>query len=437
MMSFIFFIIMMIMVNFYSLWLSQYIYYMLFFMFLLINVYNNIYLNLSYMFGIDLLSYLMLLLLFWICSLMILVIKKKNFMEMYLFLMLSLLLSLFCVFSTLNLFYFYIFFEISLIPMLIMILGWGFQPERLQAGVYLFFYMMFMSLPMLLSVFFIYENFYCLMLNMIYNINVFNIFIYLFLVLIFLVKMPMFMIHLWLPKAHVEAPVFGSMMLAGIMLKLGGYGMIRIMMIFMKLGMKFNFVFIIISLFGSLIISFICFRQTDMKSMIAYSSIIHMGLVISGIMTLNYFGLIGSLIMMLGHGLCSSGLFCMLNLVYERFFSRSIYFNKGLINLLPSLSLWWFLLLISNAGSPPSLNLLSEILLMISLVSWNYLLMLLLLLISLLSIMYCLYLFSYSQHGKNIHMFSCSMNQIREFLLLFLHWFPLNLLFLKSEMFLL
>nr|YP_010564697.1 NADH dehydrogenase subunit 4 [Lordithon arcuatus]UZA61074.1 NADH dehydrogenase subunit 4 [Lordithon arcuatus] len=422
-----------------SFWLNQFIYFIMFFLFFISFSFNYMIYNISYIFGCDLLSYTMVLLSFWICSLMILASSKlfniKNYSNLFLLVIIMLLFSLFCTFCSLNLFIFYLFFEMSLIPTLILIIGWGYQPERIQAGVYLLFYTMFASLPMLISIFFYYKNFYTLsffLMNENLNLWLF----YLCMNMVFFVKMPMFFVHLWLPKAHVEAPVSGSMILAGIMLKLGGYGLLRMMNLFLFLGMKMNYIFIIISLVGGFYVSFICMRQNDIKSLIAYSSVAHMGLVLSGILTLNYWGLCGALVMMIAHGLCSSGLFALANMNYERIFSRSMFLNKGLINLMPSMALWWFLLVSSNMAAPPSFNLLGEIMLINSLVSWDIFSMLSLSLMSFFSAAYSLYLYSYTQHGKlNNGIYSFYTGEIREYLLMFLHWFPLNIMVLKSDLF--
>nr|YP_010968427.1 NADH dehydrogenase subunit 4 [Aurivittia aurivittata]WNO18760.1 NADH dehydrogenase subunit 4 [Aurivittia aurivittata] len=421
-------------------WMVQMVLFLLMFLFLNLSVNILIYSNLSYMMGCDMISYGMIMLSMWICSLMIMASEKlykyNYYVNFFLLNMIFLLIMLYLTFSSLNLFMFYLFFEGSLIPTLMLIIGWGYQPERIQAGLYLLFYTLLVSLPLLMGIFYIFNEVNCVL---IYFMKFFSFDLYLLyfsLILAFLVKMPMYFVHLWLPKAHVEAPVSGSMILAGIMLKLGGYGLLRVMILIEGIAMKMNFFWVIISLVGGLYISLKCLCQVDMKSLIAYSSVAHMSLVIGGIMTMNYWGFMGAYILMIGHGLCSSGMFCLANINYERLNSRSLVLNKGMMNFMPSLSMWWFLLLSSTMAAPPSLNLMGEISLINSLMSWSWLSMVMLMMISFFSAGYSLYLFSYSQHGQyNVSLYSFYTGVSREYLLLLLHWLPLNILILKVDYF--
>nr|WCQ78424.1 NADH dehydrogenase subunit 4 [Agrypninae sp. GTI-132] len=443
MMKFVLYMIFLIPLSFTSsfYWMNQVMYFMLFFLFLISYCSSDLFSDLSYFLGCDFISYLLILLSIWICGLMIMasekIFKEKFYGNFFLLVMIGMLMSLFFTFSSVNLFVFYLFFEISLIPTLILILGWGYQPERIQAGMYMFFYTLFASLPMMVAIFYFYNELDSI--DYFFLDNKFNWFLlYICMISVFLVKIPMFFVHLWLPKAHVEAPVSGSMILAGIMLKLGGYGLVRLMPAFLSVGIKFNFLLVNLSLFGGFVISLICLRQSDIKSLIAYSSVSHMGLVLGGIMTMNLWGFYGAIIMMIAHGLCSSGLFCLANVTYERLGSRSLFLNKGLINVMPSMSLWWFLLCSSNMAAPPSFNLMGEIMLINSLVSWGLSTIGLLMLTSFFSAAYSLYLYSYSQHGKIYSgMYGFNLGFVREYLVMFLHWVPLNLLFLKGDFFVL
>nr|APT41579.1 NADH dehydrogenase subunit 4 [Psathyromyia aragaoi] len=420
-------------------WMVHNLIFVMFFMFFISSSSMYSWSKISYFFGVDYLSYGLILLSIWILGLMMMASEKIYYYnkqeKLFMLLLISLLILLIMTFSTMNIFLFYLYFESSLIPTFFLILGWGYQPERLQAGLYLLFYTLLASLPLLITILYLYMSLGSLD-YLFYNlINEFNLYIYLSLILAFLVKMPMFLVHLWLPKAHVEAPISGSMILAGVLLKLGGYGLIRMLMIVQMFCIKFSYLWISISLIGGGLISLLCLCQTDMKCLIAYSSVVHMGIVIGGIMTMTYWGYSGSYGLMIAHGLCSSGLFCLANIIYERSGSRSLLINRGLLFLMPSLVLWWFLLCSMNMAAPPSLNLLSEISLLNSIVMWSYLSMLMLFFISFLGAAYTLYLYAYSQHGKFMLNYGIISSSIREFILLILHWLPLNLMILKVDYF--
>jgi len=237
-----------------------------------------------------------------------------------------------------------------------------------------------------------------------------------------------------LPKAHVEAPISGSIILAGVLLKLGGYGLVRIFPLIQKIGVNLNFIWVSISLVGGVLVRLICLRQMDLKSLIAYSSVAHIGIVLRGLLTITTWGIRGAYTLILAHGLCSSGLFCLANISYERIGRRSLLINKGILNFIPRIALWWFLLSACNIAAPPTLNLLGEIGLLNRIISWSFIRIFCLALLSFFRAAYTLYLYSYSQHGKIYSgRFSFIGGSNREFLLLVLHWLPLNLLIIKSD----
>lgn len=417
-------------------WTVQNLIFLGIFLFLLLN-FDFDFFCISYIFGIDLLSFGLIILSFWICSLIIIASSSIFFLQLniikFSFNVFILLFFLVLSFSSLNLFFFYLFFESRLIPTLFLILGWGYQPERLQAGLYLLFYTLFASLPLLMVLFYIdFLRGSLVILNLL-NFRINYYLFYVFLVFAFLVKIPIFIVHLWLPKAHVEAPISGSIILAGVLLKLGGYGLLRVLN-FLIFIFNFNSIFIIFRLLGGVLVSLVCLRQIDLKSLVAYSSVAHMRIVIGGIFTLNSWGWGFSYSLIIAHGLCSSGLFYLVNLFYERLIRRSLLINKGIIIFFPSIRLWWFLLCSRNIAAPPSLNLIGEIGLINRVLSWSKSLIILVSFISFFRAVYSLYLFSFSQQGKiRKTIFSFSFGYLREYLVLFLHWFPLNILFFKRE----
>nr|QLO81940.1 NADH dehydrogenase subunit 4 [Leptopilina syphax] len=383
--------------------------------------------KIMWMIFIDQNSFYLTLLTMWIFSLMILIWSNMNFKKIYLTLLIILMIFLTLSFLSMSYFNFYIFFEASMIPTLFLILGWGAQFERMEAGIYMLIYTLFASLPLMIILIKLHYMTNLMNIILLMNLNFLkNIYFYMYMLLPFLVKLPIFFLHLWLPKAHVEAPVTGSMILAAIMLKLGGYGILRMMFISEYLNSIYNFFISTLSLLGALLTSLICMKQIDMKKLVAYSSVVHMSLMVTSLISMSLTGILGSLIMMISHGLCSSALFFLVNISYSRLKSRSMLLNKGLMNITPSLTLFWFTLNIFNMGAPPSLNLISEILLINSILNLSLNLIPLIMILSFTSVLYSMYFFMTTQHGmlnKNINMFISI--SIQEFLALLLHLIPL------------
>lgn len=313
-------------------------------------------------------------------------------------------LILMACFRSSKIFHFYFLFEASLIPMFFLILGWGYQPERLPAGVCLLLYTVLASLPLLLllAVLTSTEN----VSNFIdihstgspYSLTTGRVVIGRAAVIGFLVKLPIYWFHLWLPKAHVEAPVAGSMVLASILLKLGGYGLFRFFKI-IDTQWTWSMGVARFAIFGGAWIGLLCARQTDIKVLIAYSSVSHISIVIYGLLTGSALGLWARVRLMLAHGVASSGLFIGANVLYSRSYTRRLLLTKNFINVLPSFSLFWFILCLANIGGPPTLNLLREVLSFVLACGTNTSSLIPFSIIAARAVAYSLILYSLRQHG--------------------------------------
>lgn len=397
--------------------------------FLWLNLIRRFNLGVVNIFQIDNLSFLLNRLTFWIISLILIIrfyIKSyKNFPKPFIVLRFIILIFLIFSFSTSDILIFYIIFEATLIPIFLLVIGWGYQPERVTASYFLLFYTLAASLPLLLRILFVDSKILSLDFIILSFSKIRRRILFWGLILAFLVKLPIYLGHLWLPKAHVEAPVAGSIILAGVLLKLGGYGLIRVIPLVQESVKIASNQLIPLGLVGGLFASLICLRQVDCKSLVAYSSIAHIALVIVGLRINTFYGLAGAVIIIVAHGICSSGLFALVGIVYERTSTRNLIILRGMITTAPLLSLWWFLFRIRNIAAPPTPRLAGEIYIFIRRISWLGLRTLFVGLLSFLAGAYNLYLFVGTQHGNKINSIRVFLDaSLREHLTLVLHFIP-------------
>nr|ALR69360.1 NADH dehydrogenase subunit 4 [Bemisia tabaci] len=327
----------------------------------------------------------------------VLIFNKINLPKIYNKSMFMMLVVLMLTFYSWNLMMFYLMFEMSMIIVLSIIMTWGYQPERVEAALLMIMMTVLTSLPFIIS-----------MMNNSTNLNLWNIqymkinsWEYMSLMLVFMMKMPTMFLHMWLPKVHVESPVQGSMILASVLLKLGSYGLIRVTSINSDLNSKLEWMIMSFSVWTSLIMAMICFTQTDLKTMIAYSSVIHMTIVFAAITLNKSKAMMGSMYIMIGHGMCSAGLFYMANVMYKISKSRSIIINKGIFSMAPTATMMWFFLCMGNSPMPPSINIVGEFFSFKSMMNWSSttLMITTMAMIMFMSSLYSVFMFYIMTHG--------------------------------------
>jgi NADH-quinone oxidoreductase subunit M len=286
--------------------------------------------------------------------------------------------SLYITFLTSNFFIFYSLFEFILIPFYFIVLLWGSRSTRVGASFRLVFFTLVFSLPLTTIVAFnLHNNYFSFSFSILFstlaaNSIILQVMFYFSCFLAFAVKIPLFPAHVWLPEAHGEAPTFGSVLLAGILLKLGGYGFYQVFYEFsnslfnIQIINFFSLVYVI-SLLTIFYSNIIVFNQLDIKKTIAYYSIGHMGFVTLGLICGNKEAIIGAILIMLSHGLSAAGLFFCVGYIYEKSHTRSIVAFRGLANTAPYLGVIFFLFICANISFPGTSNFIGEQLVLIGL----------------------------------------------------------------------
>jgi NADH-quinone oxidoreductase subunit M len=280
------------------------------------------------------------------------------------------------VFAALDAVLFYVFWEASLIPMFLIIGIWG-GPNRVYAAIKFFLYTLMGSLLMLIAFIYLYQSsggsfsiadYHQLPIPLDVQILIFIAFL-----LAFAVKVPMWPVHTWLPDAHVEAPTGGSVVLAAIMLKLGGYGFLRFSLpITPDASHYLAEMMIVLSLIAVVYIGLIALMQADMKKLIAYSSIAHMGFVTLGFFLFNAYGIEGAMVQMISHGFISGAMFLCVGVLYDRLHSRQIADYGGVVNKMPVFAAFFMLFAMANAGLPGTSGFVGEFMVIMGAVKINF-----------------------------------------------------------------
>lgn len=294
------------------------------------------------------------------------------------FLLCFLLIEAFCIgaFASMNLLLFYLFFEIILVPMYIIIGIWGGE-NRIYAALKFFLYTFFGSVFFLLSLMYIYSqlhSFNIVTLNVLVPLLPLSIqkILWLAIFVAFAIKVPMLPFHTWLPDAHVQAPTAGSVILAGILLKLGAYGFLRVLLpMFPIISQEFAFYVLVLSVFAVIYSSLVALAQKDMKKMIAYSSIAHMGYVTGGIFSLTEEGIKGAIFQMLSHGVVASSLFLIVGTLYDRLHTKEISQYGGVADRMPVLAVFFMISMLASIGLPGTSGFIGEFLSIVGIYKFN------------------------------------------------------------------
>ena len=354
--------------------------------------------NFNYHIGVDGISLFMILLSTFLTPLCILASWKNITKKIKEYMIAFLLLETFLVgmFSSIDILLFYVFFEAILIPMFLIIGIWGGE-RRIYASFKFFLYTLLGSVLMLIAIISIYQITDSMNIAELQG-NIFSkkvqIWLWLAFFASFAVKIPMWPFHTWLPDAHVEAPTAGSVILAGVLLKMGAYGFIRFSIGMLPEASEFFLPLIFsLSVIAIIYTSLVALAQTDMKKLIAYSSVAHMGIVTIGIFVLNQQSIEGAMMQMISHGIVSAALFLCVGVVYDRMHTREINFYGGLVNRMPQYAVVFMIFMLASVGLPGTSGFVGEFLVILGAFKFNTFLAFFTSTGIILSVVYMLYLY--------------------------------------------
>lgn len=337
---------------------------------IIFKFYTISFIDISYIIGIDGISISFILLCSFIILFCFLLYWYLNYLlNFYSFILFFSLWVLVNIFASIDLVFFYIFFEGVVIPMFFLIGIWGSRKRKIYASYQFFIYTLLGSIFVLLVILSVYFNKGSSSFDFILNAYFFSnrhLLLLIFLFIGFGVKVPIMPLHIWLPEAHVEAPTPGSIILASILLKLGSYAILRIMLVlFFNVSLDLIFFILVLSLFSFTYASMVALSQIDIKKIIAYSSIAHMNFSLFGIFSESILGLSGIFFLMFGHAITSGALFLSIGVLYDRYKTRLIFYYGSLVIFMPIFAICMFILILSNFGFPGTINFVGEFLILV------------------------------------------------------------------------